>query len=80
MRIGIIGAGAIGQTVGRLLAASGHEILVSWVSTDARLRNAAERIGPGTRTGTPADAARHAEAVLFAPRFEHAVSTSAAGS
>jgi predicted dinucleotide-binding enzyme len=47
MRIGIIGAGAIGQTVGRLLAASGHEILVSWVSTDARLRNAAERIGPG---------------------------------
>ena len=58
MRVGIIGAGAIGQTVGRLLLGSGHEVLVSWASTEERLRDAAERIGPGTRTGTPADAER----------------------
>jgi predicted dinucleotide-binding enzyme len=32
MRIGIIGAGAIGQTVGRLLAAGGHDVIVSWSS------------------------------------------------
>lgn len=81
MRIGIIGAGQIGRTVGRLLAEAGHEVVVSWASSDARLRAAAEQIGRGTRTATPADAVAHADAVLFAPRFEHVeAATRAAGS
>lgn len=78
MRVGIIGAGTIGQTVGRLLAEAGHELLVSWSSSDARLQLAAEHIGYGTRTATPADAVRHADAVLFAPRFEHVEAASEA--
>lgn len=81
MRIGIIGAGGIGQTVGRLLAEAGHDVLVSWSSTDARLQLAAEHIGFGARTATPAEAVAHADAVLFAPRFEHVDAASqAAGS
>jgi hypothetical protein len=81
MRIGIIGAGAIGQTVGRLLAQTGHDVLVSWSSSDARLHLAAEQIGFGARTATPTEALTHAEVVLFAPRFEHiAAASQAAGS
>jgi 8-hydroxy-5-deazaflavin:NADPH oxidoreductase len=71
MRIGIIGAGAMGQTVGRLLAQGGHTVAVSWSSSEARLRLAAEQIGFGTRTATPIEAVSDADAVLFAPRFEH---------
>ncbi|MGH3798552.1 MAG: NADPH-dependent F420 reductase [Pseudonocardiaceae bacterium] len=71
MRIGIIGAGGIGRTVGRLLADAGHEVLVSWSSSNARLQVAAEQIGFGARATTPAEAVRHADVVLFAPRFEH---------
>ncbi len=78
MRIGIIGAGGIGQTVGRLLAEAGHELLVSWSSSDARLQLAAENIGYGARTATPADAVRHADAVLFSTRFEHVEAASEA--
>lgn len=68
MRIAIIGAGAIGQTVGRLLAAAGHDVVVSWSSSQARLQLAAERIGHGAGSATPVEAVRHAEAVLFAHR------------
>ncbi len=71
MRIGIIGAGMIGQTVGRLLVEAGHDVLVSWSSSDARLQLAVEQIGSGARAAMPRPAVRHAEAVLFATRFEH---------
>jgi NAD(P)-dependent dehydrogenase (short-subunit alcohol dehydrogenase family) len=53
MRLGIIGAGPIGRTVGRLLAEAGHDVLASWASSDARLYDAAEQIGHGARTGRP---------------------------
>jgi predicted dinucleotide-binding enzyme len=71
MRVGIIGAGAIGQCVGRLLAAAGHDLVVSWASSPARLELAADHIGFGARAGTPAQAVAHADVVLFTPRFEH---------
>jgi predicted dinucleotide-binding enzyme len=56
MRVGIIGAGGIGRTVGGLLHGAGHQILVSWASSDVRLGEAADAIGAGTQTGTPAEA------------------------
>lgn len=71
MRVGIIGAGAIGQTVGRLLARAGHDVLISWASSEARLQLAAEQVGFAARAATPADTVMHADAVVFAPRFEH---------
>lgn len=71
MRIGIVGAGGIGQAVGRLLGAAGHELLVSWSSSEERLQLAAERIGFGARAVTPAQAVKGADAVVFSPRWEH---------
>jgi predicted dinucleotide-binding enzyme len=46
-------------------------VSISWSSSDARLRIAAEHVGFGARTATPAQAVSDADAVLFAPRFEH---------
>lgn len=81
MRVAIIGAGAIGQSVGRLLGPAGHDLTVSWASSDARLRLAAEQVGFGARPDTPAAAVEDAKVVLFAPRFEHiAAAGEAAGS
>lgn len=71
MRIGIIGAGSVGQAVGGLLARAGHEVQISWSSTAARLRAATENVGFGATSATPADATLGAEVVVFAPRFEH---------
>lgn len=78
MRVGVI---RIGRTVGRLLHEAGHEIMASWASSEARLGEAADAIGAGTQTGTPAEAVAFADVVVFAPRFEHVEPASvAAGS
>ena len=69
--VAIIGAGAIGQTIGHLLARAGYPVVISWSSSDQRLRRAAENIGFGARSATPAEAVAQAGAVIFAPRFEH---------
>jgi homoserine dehydrogenase len=61
MRVGVIGAGGIGRTVGRLLHEAGHEMMASWASSEARLGEAADAIGSGTQTGTPAQAVAYEE-------------------
>jgi predicted dinucleotide-binding enzyme len=63
MRIGVIGAGNIGGTLARLLAAAGHDVVVSFSTDPARLSALAESIG--ARTGTPREAAEHGEVVVL---------------
>lgn len=58
MRIGVIGAGNIGGTLGRLFAGAGHDVLVA--------SRHPERI-TGLRAGTPEEAATFGEVVLLAP-------------
>ena len=67
MRVGVIGSGWIGATVGRLWAAAGHEVLFSFSRHPERLEAAARSAGQGARTGTPAEAAQFGEVVLLAP-------------
>ena len=67
MRIGVIGSGRIGATVGRLWAIAGHELLFSFSRDRARLEAAARAAGHGALTGTPADAAAFGDVVLLAP-------------
>lgn len=67
MRIGIIGSGRIGATVGRLWAGAGHEPMFSFSRDPARLEAAARSAGASARTGTPAEAAAFADVVLLAP-------------
>ncbi len=61
MKIGIIGAGRIGGTLGKVWAAAGHDVLFGMRDP----RRAAEE-GITGKVGSFAEAAEHGEAVLFA--------------
>ena len=64
MRIGILGSGRMGAKLGTIWARAGHDVVFSY-SRDARklARLARETNG---QAGTPADAARDADALLLA--------------
>jgi hypothetical protein len=63
--IGVIGAGRIGGNAARLLAAAGHDVVVSYSRDADRLQALADEIGG--RAGTPADAARADVVILSVP-------------
>jgi 8-hydroxy-5-deazaflavin:NADPH oxidoreductase len=65
MRIGIIGSGNIGGTVGRLWAKAGHEVLYASRHPE-KLRALAEKTGGNARAGTSEEAARFGDAILLA--------------
>ena len=65
MRIGILGAGNIGGTLGRDWARAGHEVFLSSRHPDA-LQKLAKEMGNGARAGTPEEAARFADVVVLA--------------
>lgn len=64
MKIGILGSGLMGGTLGTLWARAGHEVTFSYARSRDRLNRLAQ--DAGARSGTPAEAARTAEAVLLA--------------
>jgi predicted dinucleotide-binding enzyme len=63
LKIGIIGAGRIGGTLGEHWAKAGHEVLLSSRHPET-LKPLAERLGPLARVGTPREAAAFGEVVL----------------
>ena len=65
MRIGVIGSGRIGGTLGGLWAKAGHEVMFSDRDPEQAKRAAAEA-GPNGRTGTSREAAAFGDAVLIA--------------
>jgi 8-hydroxy-5-deazaflavin:NADPH oxidoreductase len=63
LKIGIIGAGQIGGTLGEHWVKAGHEVMLSSRHPDT-LKPLADRLGPLARVGTPAEAAGFGEVVL----------------
>jgi len=66
MKIGIIGAGRVGGTIGELWVKAGHEVLFSartMEEVNSLLANL--KLGPRARAGTPKEAAAFGEAVLI---------------
>jgi 8-hydroxy-5-deazaflavin:NADPH oxidoreductase len=66
MKIGVIGAGRVGGTIGELWVKAGHEVVFSARTIDevnALLANL--KLGPRARAGTPKEAAAFGEAVLI---------------
>ena len=63
LKIGIIGAGRIGGTLGELWVKAGHEVLLSSRHPE-RLKGLAKRLGPRARAGTPRQAAAFGDVVL----------------
>jgi hypothetical protein len=65
MRIGVIGSGRIGGTLGGLLARAGHEVMFS-DRDPGQAKRATEGLGANARTGTAKEAATFGEVVLIA--------------
>jgi len=65
LRIGVIGAGWLGGTVGRLWVQAGHEVLFSSRNPD-ELASMARALGNRASVGTPAQAAQFGTVLLFA--------------
>ena len=66
MKIGILGSGLMGGKLGTIFARAGHDVVFSYARKDAKLMKLAREAGPTARAGSPADAARDADAVLVA--------------
>ena len=66
MRIGILGSGLMGGKLGTLFARAGHEVVFSYARSERKLQRLAREAGGSARAGTPAEAVRHADAVLLA--------------
>ena len=68
MKIGIIGAGAIGQIYAKLWRAAGHQVMLS--ARDAgKLAAIVKQLGPGVQAGTPTEAAAFGDVVLLAVNY-----------
>lgn len=66
MRIGILGAGRMGGTLGSLLAATGHQVTFAYARSREKLERLAAAAGPGGRVGTPSEVVAEADLVLLA--------------
>lgn len=66
MKIGIIGSGNMGASMGKTWAGKGHEVLFSYSKDQDKLRAVAAEAGTKVRSGTPADAVAFGEVVLLA--------------
>lgn len=66
MRIGILGSGRMGSKLGTIFARTGHDVVFSYARTKGKLEKLARDAGGRTRAGTPAEAAKDADALLLA--------------
>lgn len=66
MRIGILGSGLMGAKLGTLFARAGHHVVFSYSHSERKLKRLAREAGARAAAGTPAEAARDADALLLA--------------
>jgi len=66
MRVGILGSGLMGGKLGTLFARAGHEVVFSYARSKQKVERLAREAGSKALAGTPADAARDADALLLA--------------
>jgi hypothetical protein len=66
MRIGILGSGLMGAKLGTIFARAGHEVVFSYARTNDKLKRLARDAQGNARAGSPAEAAKDADAILLA--------------
>jgi 8-hydroxy-5-deazaflavin:NADPH oxidoreductase len=66
MRIGILGSGLMGGKLGTIFARAGHDVAFSYARSNERLKKLARDAQGNARAGTPAEAAKDADALLLA--------------
>ncbi|MHC0614856.1 NADPH-dependent F420 reductase [Komagataeibacter oboediens] len=78
LRIGMIGSGHVGSTLGHLWCRAGHQVMFSDIHKSAAKKLASE-LYPLAREGTPQEAARFGDAVVLAvpygalPQLRHSI-------
>ncbi len=66
MRVGILGSGLMGAKLGTIFAQAGHEVVFSYAQSSDKLKKLARDAQGKARAGTPAEAAKNADALLLA--------------
>lgn len=66
MRVGVLGSGLMGGTLGVLFARAGHEVVFSYARSQKKLERLARDASAKARTGTPAEAAKGSDVLLLA--------------
>jgi 8-hydroxy-5-deazaflavin:NADPH oxidoreductase len=66
MRIGILGSGLMGAKLGTIFARAGHEVVFSYARSNDKLKKLARDAQDNARAGSPAEAAKDADAILLA--------------
>src|SRR5258708_7922875 len=66
MRIGILGSGLMGAKLGTIFARAGHDVVFSYARSNEKLKKLAREAQGKACTGTPAEAAKDADALLLA--------------
>ncbi len=69
LKIGIIGSGRIGSTLGELWAKAGHEVMFSSLDLEHD-RQLAAQVGGKAKAGTPAEAAAFGDVVLVSVPYK----------
>lgn len=69
IRIGVIGAGNIGGTIGTLWVKDGHEVMFASRHPEA-LASMVSELGPKAKAGTPEEAIRFGDAVFIAVPYK----------
>jgi predicted dinucleotide-binding enzyme len=65
MNIGIIGAGNMGSSLGKIWAQNGHRLMFSYSRDRAKLEKIAQEVGSNASVGTPAEAVQFADVVVL---------------
>ena len=65
MKIGVIGAGNMGSSLGKFWVQNGHELMFSYSRDESKLQKMAESIGENATIGTPTEAVQFADVVLL---------------
>lgn len=71
MRIGFIGAGTVGRTMGRHLINAGHQVILSNSRGPESLRGLVDELGPGAKAGTKEEAVQ-SDLVILCVNWKHA--------
>ena len=66
MRIGILGSGLMGGKLGTIFTRAGHDVVFSYSRSEKKLERLARDAGGVAQAGTPAEAAKDADALLLA--------------
>src|SRR5712691_5003899 len=66
MRIGILGSGLMGGKLGTIFARAGHEVVFSYARSNGKLKKLARGAPGNACAGSPAEAAKDADALLLA--------------